>query len=44
MRIFLSLVVILLGANLLANLLNSQMLELIQERNQTIEKLNQQYQ
>jgi len=44
MRIFLSLIVILLGANLLANLLNSQMLELIQERNQTIEKLNQQYQ
>jgi hypothetical protein len=44
MRIFLSLIVILLGANLLANLLNSQMLELIQERNQTIEKLNQEYQ
>jgi len=44
MRIFLSLIVILLGANLLANVLNSQMVELIQERNQTIEKLNQEYQ
>jgi len=44
MRIFLSLVVILLGANLLTNVLNSQMVELIQERNQTIAKLNQEYQ
>jgi hypothetical protein len=44
MRIFLSLIVILLGANLLTNVLNSQMVELIQERNQTIEKLNQEYQ
>ena len=39
MRIFLSVIVILLGANLLIDVLDSNMVELIEERNQTIQKL-----
>ena len=39
MRIFLSVIVILLGANLLIDVLDSNMVELIEERNQTIQRL-----
>tara|TARA_B100000900_G_scaffold228600_1_gene194085 strand:- start:244 stop:375 length:132 start_codon:yes stop_codon:yes gene_type:complete len=38
MRIFLSAIVILLGANLLVDLLDSNMMEMIQERNESLEK------
>jgi len=39
MKIFLSVIVILLGANLLIDVLDSNMVELIEERNQTIQRL-----
>ena len=39
MRIFLSVIVILLGANLLIDVLDSNMVDIIEERNQTIQKL-----
>jgi len=39
MRIFLSVVVILVGANLLVNVLNSEMLKTIEQRNERIEQL-----
>ena len=38
MRIFLSAIVILLGANLLIDLLDSDMMEVMQERNETIQR------
>mgnify|MGYP003145812599 FL=1 len=38
MRIFLSAVIIILGANLMIDLLDSNMLEMINERNESIEK------
>jgi|TARA_Y100000389_G_scaffold159252_1_gene160999 hypothetical protein len=38
MRIFLSAIVILLGANLLIDLLDSDMMEVINERNETIQR------
>ena len=38
MRIFLSAIVVILGANLLIDLLDSNMLEMINERNESIEK------
>ena len=38
MRICLSAIVILLGANLLINLLDSDMMEVINERNETIQR------
>ena len=38
MRIFLSAIVILLGANLLVDLLDSNMMEMIQERNESLER------
>ena len=38
MRICLSAIVILLGANLLINLLDSNMMEIINERNETIQR------
>ena len=38
MRIFLSAIVILLGVNLLVDLLDSNMMEMIQERNESLEK------
>ena len=38
MRIFLSAIVILLGANLLIDLLDSNMMEVINERNETIQR------
>ena len=38
MRIFLSAIVILLGANLLMDLLDSDMMEVINERNETIQR------
>ena len=38
MRIFLSAIVILLGVNLLINLLDSNMMEIINERNETIQR------
>tara|TARA_B100002019_G_scaffold225154_1_gene198157 strand:- start:360 stop:488 length:129 start_codon:yes stop_codon:yes gene_type:complete len=39
MRIFLSVVVILVGANLLVNVLNSEMLKTIEQRNERLEQL-----
>ena len=39
MRIFLSVVVILVGANLLVNVLNSEMLKTIEQRNERREQL-----
>jgi len=39
MRIFLSVIVILLGANLLIDVLDSNMVELIEERKNTIENV-----
>ena len=39
MKIFLSVIVILLGVNLLVDVLDSNMVELIEERNQTIQRL-----
>lgn len=38
MRIFLSAIVILLGVNLLIDLLDSDMMEVINERNETIQR------
>tara|TARA_B100001113_G_scaffold139904_1_gene114727 strand:+ start:38 stop:169 length:132 start_codon:yes stop_codon:yes gene_type:complete len=38
MRIFLSAIVILLGANLLIDLLDSDMVQIMQERNETIQR------
>lgn len=38
MRIFLATIVILLGANLLIDLLDSNMVEMIKERNEQLEK------
>jgi hypothetical protein len=38
MRIFLSAIIILLGANLLIDLLDSDMMEVINERNETIQR------
>ena len=38
MRIFLSAIIIILGANLMIDLLDSNMLEMINERNESIEK------
>ena len=38
MRICLSVIVILLGANLLIDLLDSDMMEVMQERNETIQR------
>jgi len=38
MRIFLSAIVILLGANLLVDLLDSNMMEMIEERNESLER------
>ena len=38
MRIFLASIVILLGANLAVDLMDSDMVELIQERNETIQR------
>jgi len=38
MRIFLSAIVVILGANLMIDLLDSNMLEMINERNESIEK------
>ena len=38
MRIFLSAIVILLGANLLIDLLDSDMMEVINERNESIQR------
>ncbi len=39
MRIALSAIIIILGANLLVDLLDSNMMDVIEERNQSIEKL-----
>ena len=39
MRIALTFIVVILGANLLVDLLDSNMLKIIEERNQSIEKL-----
>ena len=39
MRIALTFIVVILGANLLVDLLDSNMVNLIEERNQSIEKL-----
>ena len=38
MRIFLSAIIIILGANLMIDLLDSNMLEMINERNESIDK------
>jgi len=38
MRIFLSAIVILLGANLLIDLLDSDMVQIMKERNETIQR------
>tara|TARA_R100001463_G_scaffold108870_2_gene163414 strand:- start:1477 stop:1608 length:132 start_codon:yes stop_codon:yes gene_type:complete len=38
MRIFLSAIVILLGVNLLVDLLDSNMMEMIEERNESLER------
>ena len=38
MRIFLSAIVILLGANLLVDLLDSDMMSIMKERNETIQR------
>ena len=38
MRIFLAAIVVILGANLLIDLLDSNMVEMIQERNEQLEK------
>ena len=38
MRIFLSAIVVLLGANLLIDLLDSDMVQIMQERNETIQR------
>ena len=38
MRIFLSAIVVLLGANLLIDLLDSGMVQIMQERNETIQR------
>ena len=39
MRIAFTLIIVILGANLLVDLLDSNMMNLIEERNQSIEKL-----
>ena len=39
MKIFLSVIVILLGVNLLIDVLDSNMVDIIEERNQTIQRL-----
>ena len=39
MRLALSAIIIILGANLLVDLLDSNMMDVIEERNQSIEKL-----
>jgi len=39
MRIFFSAIIIILGANLLIDVLDSNMIDIIEERNQTIQKL-----
>ena len=39
MRIFLSLIVVLLGVNLLIDILDSNMVDIMEERKNTIEKL-----
>jgi len=39
MRIFFAVIVILLGANLLVDILDSNMVDIMEERNQTIQKL-----
>ena len=39
MKIFLSVIVILLGVNLLVDVLDSNMVDIIEERNQTIQRL-----
>ena len=39
MRIALSAIIIILGANLLVDLLDSNMMDVIEERNQSIEKM-----
>ena len=38
MRIFLSAIVVLLGANLIIDLLDSDMVQIMQERNETIQR------